>query len=357
MYDLNDLKKYQFLDSIEGVPDIEKPEDRPLWKRFRAYVPGVLVCFVVTLAAQFIALHYNTPIMLMALLLGLSLNFLSQDAKTKEGIQFTSQSVLRLGVVLIGARIVFGDVMALGLSTVTLVVAATLLVIAASILVARVFKVENEQGLLMGGATAICGASAALAIASILPKSKNLEQNTLIAVIGVTAMGTISMIFYPVLIGFLNFTDYQAGIVIGGTIHDVSQVIGAGYSVSAETGDTAILIKLMRVFMLIPVLLVCAFVFRMQSKQETASNTAFPVFLLGFLLLVILNSFALLPEGLTDGLNTLSKWLLVMAIAAVGMKTSPKTFVSIGWSPFLLVLFNTALLIALYMFALAFAVI
>jgi uncharacterized integral membrane protein (TIGR00698 family) len=357
MYDLDDLKKYQFLDSIEGVPPLEEPEKRSFWQRVKALIPGLLVCFIVTLAAHFISGHYTVPVMLMALLLGMSLNFMSQDSHTNPGIQYTSQSILRLGVVLIGARIAFSDILAVGAGTIVLVVCATALVILLSVVCAKLFNLEKEQGILIGGATAICGASAALAISSVLPNSKNLEQNTLLAVLSVTAMGTVSMIFYPVLIGILGYSDYQAGLFIGGTIHDVSQVVGAGYSISTQSGDVAILIKLMRVFLLIPVLLVFLYVFGKQAGDKTGKKLPIPIFLAGFLLLVVLNSFHVLPETLTAILQTSSKWLLVMAIAAVGMKTSPKTFVSMGWKSFMLVFLNTLFLAALYIAVITFNVI
>ncbi len=348
MYDPNDLKKYQFLDSIEGVPELVESKPASPFTKIKRNVPGVLMCVIVTLAAQTISSHYTVPVMLMALLIGMSMNFLSQDEPTKHGVQYTSQSILRLGVVLIGARIVFEDFLSLGSLGISLVVIATLLVIVISMLCAKFLGLEKEQGILIGGATAICGASAALAISSVLPKSETREQNTLLAVLGVTAMGTIAMIVYPVIIGFLGYDDHQSGVLIGGTIHDVSQVVGAGYSISTEAGDTAVIIKLMRVFLLIPVVLAVALLFGKNSTDSKKRRLPIPLFLAGFFLLMILNSFHLLPENLTAFLEFSSKCCLVMAIAAVGMKTSLKTLSSLGWRPFLLVLIDTAFIALLY---------
>ncbi len=349
MQNSEDLKKYQFLDSIEGVPELGSIAREPLHTRLRAYIPGILVCLIVTLAALFIASHYTVPVMLMALLMGMSLNFMSQEAPTKLGVQYTSQSILRFGVVLIGARIAFEDFGALGVNGIGLVITATALVIGFSLLLAKFLKLEKEQGILIGGATAICGASAALAISSVMPNSKTLEQNTLLAVLGVTAMGTLAMILYPVLIGFLGYDDHQAGVLIGGTIHDVSQVVGAGYSISTEAGDTAILIKLMRVFLLIPVLFIFAYWFKSQKQSISNKKLPIPMFLAGFFVLMVLNSFHLLPQTLLDALEYTSKWFLIMAITAVGMKTSLKTLFALGWRPFLLVLLNTLIITTLYL--------
>lgn len=349
MQNAEDLKKYQFLDSIEGIPDLEQSKSQSWPARLKAFVPGILVCLIVTLAAQFIASHYTVPVMLMALLMGMSLNFMSQDAPTKLGVQYTSQSILRLGVVLIGARIAFEDFGALGVTGIGLVITATAVVIGLSLLLSKLLKLETEQGILIGGATAICGASAALAISSVMPNSKTLEQNTLLAVLGVTAMGTLAMILYPIVIGFLGYDDHQAGVLIGGTIHDVSQVVGAGYSISTEAGDTAILIKLMRVFLLIPVLFIFAYWFKSQKSGVSSKKLPIPLFLAGFFVLMVLNSFHLLPQSLLDVLEYTSKWFLIMAITAVGMKTSLKTLFALGWRPFLLVLLNTLSISVLYL--------
>jgi len=342
------LKKYDYLDSIEGFYPSEQDRKESFWQHVKALMPGIMVCGMVTLAAKSIAQHYTAPVMLLCLLLGMVFQLMSQESPTKRGVQFTSQSLLRIGVALIGARIMLSDFTALGAGILTLVILAMGLVITLGVLWARLLKLDREQGLLIGGATAICGASAALALSTVMPKSKTLEHNTLVAVVGVTAMGTISMIFYPVIIGFLGMGDHDAGILIGGTIHDVSQVVGAGYSISEETGDTAIIVKLVRVFMLVPILLLFAVGFRNHKEQKSSGRFIFPFFLIGFMGLVILNSLQIIPQEILNILQDSSKWLLVMAITAVGMKTSLKTMFSLGWRPIFLILIETITISVLY---------
>ena len=108
------------------------------------------------------------------------------------------------------------------------------------VILARVFGLQKRFGALTGGSVAICGASAALAISSIMPNSEHKERDTLLTVIGVTAMSTIAMILYPIIVNYLEFDAHNAGVFLGGTIHDVAQVVGAGYSVSPETGVVSI---------------------------------------------------------------------------------------------------------------------
>jgi len=352
-----DLNKYNYLDSLEGFQPYDKASKDPLWTRIKALIPGVLVCSVVASAATLISLYYFVPVMLICLLLGMVFHFMSEESSTRKGVEFTSQTILRVGVALIGARIMVSDFTALGWPTLALVILATGGIIMLGLLWARILKTDKEQGLLIGGATAICGASAALALSAVMPKSKTLEHNTLIAVIGVTAMGTISMIIYPIIVGFLDIGDHDAGILIGGTIHDVSQVVGAGYSISEDTGDTSILVKLIRVFMLVPILLIFAFSFGSYQKKTSSGRFVFPYFLVGFMGLVLLNSLQLIPGHIADILQSSSKWMLVMAITAVGMKTSMRRMFSLGWKPVFLILIETVTLSLLYFMVIRFDVI
>jgi len=348
MEDTDYLKKYDYLDSIEGFYPADGAKKLSLWARLKSLAPGILICGTVALAATFIARHYDAPVMLLSLLLGMVFNFMSQEHPTRAGVQFTSQTILRTGVALIGARIMLSDFVALGAGILTLVIVAMVIVIVLGIVWAKLLKLDVEEGVLIGGATAICGASAALALSTVMPKTKTLEHNTLIAVVGITAMGTISMVLYPVIIGFLGLDDHQAGIMIGGTIHDVSQVVGAGYSVSEEAGDTAILVKLIRVFMLVPVLLLFAFAFRNHKSRKASGKFAFPMFLIGFVIFVAINSLQVMPPAVMDILKVASKALLVMSITAVGMKTSLKTMFALGWKPLFLILAETVTIAVFY---------
>ena len=199
--------------------------------------------------------HYGAPAMLFALLLGMAMNFLGSEGRCTAGIGFSARSVLRIGVALLGLRITLSQVAAHGLAAAAaLVVVSVTLTIGVSMVVARLFGFRGLFGLLTGGATAICGASAALALAAALPGHPLKERATLFTVIGVSALSTIAMIAYPMIVHALGLTPVQAGIFLGGTIHDVAQVVGAGYSISRETGDAATLVKLMRVSMLLPVI-------------------------------------------------------------------------------------------------------
>jgi uncharacterized integral membrane protein (TIGR00698 family) len=198
------------------------------------------------------------------------------------------------------------------------------------------------EGVLSAGAVAICGASAALAIAAVLPQTKENEKFTLLTLVGVTTLSTVAMIVYPLLVKLLGLTPTEAGIFIGGTVHDVAQVVGAGYLISSHTGDVATFVKLTRVACLVPVVLALAVIFSTRNgKTEIDTPPIVPVFLVGFALLMMANSVGLIPAQATGYINTASRACLVTAIAALGVKTSFQSLASLGWRPVLMLVADT----------------
>ncbi len=276
----------------------------------------------------------------------MALNFLGQEGKCVAGIQFAASTVLRIGVALLGLRITFGEISALGSNTALMVVAGVLLTILFGWLFSRFSSTEKYFGLLTGGAVAICGASAALAIAAVLPRGPNHDRDTSFAVIGVTALSTIAMVVYPVIVGVMGFNPHQAGIFLGATIHDVAQVVGAGYSMGKDAGDTATIVKLLRVAMLLPVILVLSLMFRERAQAGTNAMRPplLPWFAVAFGILVALNSFVAMPKQLLVVAGDASRFALLLAISAIGMRTSLKELTVLGMKPVVLMVAETVFL-------------
>lgn len=303
----------------------------------RVAVPGLLLSATIALAVRFVSDQLGGPAMLYALLFGMAFNFLTEDERFAAGIYFASRNILRFGVALLGLRITTGDVMELGWSTVALIVAAVIATILIGGLIGRAFGLKGNQSVLSAGAVAICGASAALAIASVLPAHKDHERNTIMTVAGVTALSTVAMVVYPVFVTYLQYDDATAGVFLGATIHDVAQVVGAGFSISEDVGNIASLTKLLRVACLIPVLGFIIYVRKTVYKNYDKNNkVALPWFVVAFALLVVVNSLQILPEGLVATLVEFSRWLLVVGIAAIGIKTSPSALFKVGGAAALL---------------------
>ncbi|MDX9860089.1 MAG: putative sulfate exporter family transporter [Rhodospirillales bacterium] len=313
-------------------------------RRWRRYFPGMVVALTVAAAARFLSDHYGAPQMLFALLLGLAFHFLAEDRRCVPGIEFTASRVLRVGVALLGLRITVEQVAGLGLTVVGWVGAGVVLTIVFGWAVARLFGRGGAFGILTGGAVGICGASAAMAISAVLPRHPLHERNTIFAVIAVTTLSTIAMVVYPILCAALGLDDHSAGIFLGGTIHDVAQVVGAGYGISNEAGDVSTVTKLFRVAMLVPVVFGLSLVYG--RKQGAASRPPLPLFVVAFCLLVAANSFGLVPAAPQAFLTELSRWCLVAAIAALGVKTSLKALMTVGAVPVSLMVAETVFIAA-----------
>ncbi|HEY6135482.1 MAG TPA: putative sulfate exporter family transporter, partial [Rubrivivax sp.] len=311
--------------------------------------PGSALAGVVAIAATFVSQLYGGPQMLYALFFGLAFNYLSEEPRTKAGIDFCSRQVLRLGVGLLGARITAEQIAGLGWFTALTVIAAVVTTIGCGLLLARRLGLSRAQGVLSGGAVAICGASAALAISAVLPREKHGNRFTLMVVITVTVLSTLAMVLYPLVARALGLSPELAGLFIGGTIHDVAQVVGAGYTLGPATGDVATVVKLFRVAMLAAVVVVVSLAFKAAREQAAAASPGpaasrqplVPWFLWLFVALVLANSAGALNAPLQQGLGWASRGCLVVAIAALGMKTSFMQLAQAGWRPIVLIVVET----------------
>ncbi len=307
--------------------------------RSRRLFPGIVVCLTIAAAARFLSDHYGAPQMLFALLLGLAFHFLAEEVSCVPGIEFAASKILRIGVALLGMRITFEQLLSLGGLSIGWVAAGLVLTILFGVTAARVLGQGGGFGVLTGGAVGICGASAALAIAAVLPRHPEAERNAIFAVVSVTTLSTVAMVVYPIIAVRLGLDAHATGMFLGGTIHDVAQVIGAGYSVSNEAGDISTVVKLFRVAMLVPVVFVLSVILRRRGGQ--AGKLPVPVFVIAFCLFVAINSSGVVPAAAADWLVELSRWCLVAAIAALGVKTSLRALARIGIRPVSLVLAET----------------
>lgn len=312
----------------------------------RKVLPGLMICITIALATTFIAEHYGGPTLLYALLFGMSLHFLSEEGRCLAGVEFSARTILRVGVALLGVRITLDEVAALGLGPVAIVVGGVVLTIISGVVLSRILGLSRDMGLLTGGSVAICGASAALALSATMPRSDVQERNLIMTVVGVTTLSTVAMILYPLIVGALDLNDVEAGVFLGGTIHDVAQVVGAGYMISDDTGDVATFVKLLRVAMLVPAVMVFIFLFR--RSQRDAGNSKLPLlpgFLVAFMIIVLINSLGWVPTVVGEALTDLSRWCMITAIAALGVKTSFKKLAVVGWKPVILMVLETLFLL------------
>ena len=306
--------------------------------------PGVVLCVVIAAAAAFLSEHYAAPAMLFALLIGMAFNFVMEEGKSKPGVEFSSRFILRLGVGLLGIRITMQDIAAFGWKTPVVVAGLMALTIVSGFLIAKLFGRKWRFALMTGGAVAICGASAALAIAAVIPPNDKTERNLLFTVVAVTTLSTLAMILYPMLFAAFGMSEREAGFLIGATIHDVAQVVGAGYSISDVAGDAATVVKLLRVACLPVVLLVIVLATR--GRGAGGKVPLLPWFMTLFVALSLLGSLVAIPPAIIAPIETASRILLVTAIAALGVRTSLKALLAVGAGHVWIVVLETLVLLA-----------
>jgi uncharacterized integral membrane protein (TIGR00698 family) len=267
------------------------------------------------------------------------------------GLVSCVKTLLRWAVALLGLRIALGDIAALGLGTGIVVVLSMVVTIAAGFLAARALGLPSPYGALAGVGTAVCGASATLATSVVLPDYSGKDADVVFVVVAVNALATLAMVIYPPLDAALGFDGQATGVMLGATIHDVAQVVGAGYIISQQTGDVATYVKLLRVAMLLPVVFSIAFVIARAGRGAGAgagrARVPIPTFLFGFAALVALNSLGFLPKPAVAAAGEVSRWCLVVAIAALGMKTSFKSLIAAGWRPVAAMVLETLWIAAL----------
>jgi uncharacterized integral membrane protein (TIGR00698 family) len=307
------------------------------------YFPGVALCVTIAAAATFLSEHYGAPSMLFALLIGMAFNFTMEEGRTKPGVEFSSKFVLRLGVGLLGIRITMQDIAAFGWETPVVVGGLMALTIGSGFVIARLFGRQWRFALMTAGSVAICGASAALAIAAVIPHNDKTERNVLFTVVAVTTLSTIAMITYPMLFGALGLGDREIGFLIGATIHDVAQVVGAGYSVSDVAGDAATVVKLLRVAFLPVVLMVI--VLSLRGRGAGGKVPLLPWFMVLFIALSLLGSVVTIPAAITGPVEAVSRIMLVTAISALGVKTSLKAMLAVGSGHIWIIVLETLVLL------------
>lgn len=329
-------------------------------KTVTAFLPGLALVAVIAMAALWLSEHYGPPAILMGLLIGLALNFASADRRLSAGLDFASQTLLRAGIVLIGMRITFGEISNLGITPFAALVCIMIVVMVTGMLAARLFKQDVMFGLLAGGATAICGASAALALWSIIGKDRISQSRFTIVLLGTTMASAAAMTFYPAIAAMLRLDDTQAGFLIGASIHDVAQAIGGGFSYSPQAGEVATVVKLSRVTLLAPVLIIVALMLQKFGSSDTGPEAkvglrqGLPWFIIGFILLVALNSTVSLPEPIVTTGNRTASILLLFAVIAAAIKSNLAGLLSHGWASFGPIIVTTAMSFALSLLAVQF---
>lgn len=313
-------------------------------------IHGILLIVLFSFSAFYLAeLDFIKSLSLSPLIVGIVIGMIYANSLRHHlpptwvpGIQFCTKSVLRWAIILYGFRLTFQSVMDIGLAAIVIdaiIVIGTMII---GLLAGKLLKMDRDMTILTSAGSAICGAAAVLGTEPVL-KSK--PYKTAIAVATVVIFGTIAMFIYPVLykMGILDLSPTEMGIYTGSTMHEVAHAVGAGNSMSQEIASVSIIVKMIRVIMLAPFLLILGLMAKPMPDENTNTEgvqakgkITIPWFAFGFLLVIGFNSLDLLPASLVGALNYLDTFMLTMAMTALGVETSFDKFKKAGPKPFLL---------------------
>ncbi len=255
------------------------------------------------------------------------------------GIQFCSKKILRLGIILYGFRLTFQDVMAVGTAGIMIDAIIVTVTILGGIAIGRLLKMDRDIALLTSIGSGICGAAAVLGAEATM---RTQPYKTAVAVATVVIFGTIAMFVYPIAYrsGILALSPDEMGIYAGSTLHEVAHAVGAGNAMGENIANVSIIVKMIRVMLLVPVLLILGYWIALSARKSNTSaekgKVAIPWFAIGFLAVIGFNSFGLLPQNIVDAINYIDTFLLTMAMAALGAETSIDKFKKAGAKPFIL---------------------
>lgn len=318
---------------------------------------GILLITLFSFAAFYIAdFEFVKRLSLSPLIVGIVLGILYANSLRNHlpqtwvpGITFCTKFVLRAGIILYGFRLTYQQVMQIGLPAIVIDTIIVLFTIIIGVIFGRLLKMDRDISLLTSTGSAICGAAAVLGAEPIV---RSEPHKTAVAVSTVVIFGTLSMFLYPVLYrsGVFDLTPEQMGLYTGATLHEVAHVAGAGNAMGEAISDPAVIVKMIRVLLLAPALLVMSIVLaRIPAKSAGATEcrrrVTIPWFAVGFVVVIAFNSLNLLPRETVDAINTFDTFLLTMAMTALGAETSIDKFKKAGSRPFVLALILYAWLV------------
>ena len=315
--------------------------------KIKNYTPGLLVCILAGILAAHISKITMIPVMLLAIIIGLLLHVLNSVSILKDGINWSSRGLLYTGVALMGLRIDLTDLSQVGFMAPLFVILTLITTLLVGYAIARALGQSKDFSILMSGAVGICGVSAAAAICSALEDNPLRDAQLAITIAGITVLSTLAMLLYPFVSNALNLNILESGIFMGGGIHNVSQAVGAGYAVSNEAGDLAVIFKLIRVSMLLPVIIIISLVWGKGSSTpypnvRSKLKASTPPFLVVFCLLALLSCLNIVPDLAKNAGNISAHWALIISLVAIGIKTDTRLVMKVGAMPLTIMTLTTA---------------
>ncbi len=304
-------------------------------------LPGVLLLLAIALVSlgisQFLPAYFGA--VFVAVVLGILVaNAVDLDPKVYQpGIRLGLKKFLKLAIILLGAGVSFHEILGVGVPGLLMIVVLIGFVFALTLVIGRWMGVSFRQMLLIAAGVSICGNTAVVTTAPLVEAK---DDEVAMAVGVVTLFGVLTVLAYPFIGHGLGMGAQTFGMWAGTAVNDTSQVVAAGFIFSDDAGVVATTVKLTRNVMLVPVVLLIAYMYRRKVKggegEKVSAWEVFPTFVLGFLALAIVNSLGWIPEAVADGLVEASKFLILLALSGIGLGVEIKALRRLGGKPFAL---------------------
>ena len=314
----------------------------PKMKEYGKFILGVVICFAVAALSVLVERLIPGELLgasIIALFMGTIINSFFHPSWIKPSLKFVSKKVLKLAIILLGASLSIGTIMSVGKKTFFVMLFTFAMCFGGGYFVRKLFKLNWKLSNLISAGTGICGGSAVAAIAPVIDAD---DKDIAFAMSSTFLFDMVMIAVYPIMGRLLGMSDIAYGIWAGTSVNDTASVVASGYAFSEAAGDFATMVKLTRTIAIIPTVLVFAWIgIRMKKKEMQAVSGGqkvnmmkiVPWFICGFLALAVLNSFGVIPGQVSGIIKSASKFLMVTALAAIGLSTSITDFKKAGLAP------------------------
>jgi uncharacterized integral membrane protein (TIGR00698 family) len=295
---------------------------------------GLALCLVIALIATLLSQYFIIGSIAIAIIIGATIgNSFSLDEKFNAGITYGEKTLLAIAISLLGINLDFNVLLQLGLETIFLIILSLISTIIFGTYIAKKKNFETKFAQIISIGNGVCGSAAIAATKDIVKLEK---EKSALAIAIINLLGTVGLFVLPIIAVLLDFSDIEIGILLGNTLQSVGHAVAAGFSVSDVAGQSATITKMGRILLLTPIIIWLVYTVSKTSINKTSKKIEIPSFIYGFIFFSILVSSGLLPGFIIESISWLSKFTLLLAMSAIGLKISFKTIKQTGWDSFVL---------------------
>jgi len=283
---------------------------------------GILLSIIIGLVGLILSNYFPIGAVALSIIIGIIVaNIIKLDKSYNSGITYSEKSILAFAIATLGINLDFSFLMSLGIKTLILIVLAMIVTIFSGVVLGKIFNIDKKFALLLGIGNGVCGASAIGAVKGVIhPK----DEYVGISVAVVNLLGTIGIFLIPAIALLFNLDNLNSGVLAGNTLQAVGQAVASGFSISEEAGQSATIVKMTRVLLLSPILLILLFSLHKQNNEDEIKKLHIlkniPIFIYGFIFFSILSSSGILPIFIKNSISHISHYALIIAMAGVGLK-------------------------------------